>query len=70
MRGGDYMKTTILRVGLVLALIAATAFGASQKITCRETGKTVDKCCCEMKDGKFYCTLTKKTYDQCCCDMK
>jgi hypothetical protein len=44
--------------------------GAGQKMTCRETGKTMDKCCCEMKDGKFYCKLTKKTYDQCCCDMK
>jgi hypothetical protein len=21
------------------------------------------KCCCEMKDGKFYCLFTKKTYD-------
>ncbi len=64
------MKKTILSVGLVAALLATTAFGAAQKIICRETGKTVDKCCCEMKDGKFYCTLTKKTYDQCCCDMK
>ncbi len=36
----------------------------------RMTDKTMDKCCCEMKDGKFYCKLTKKTYDQCCCDMK
>jgi hypothetical protein len=39
-------------------------------MTCRKTGKTMDKCCCEMKDGKFYCKLIKKTYDQCCCDMK
>jgi len=30
----------------------------------------MDKCCCEMKDEKFYCQLTKKIYDQCCCDMK
>ena len=47
-----------------------SVFGAGQKMTCRETGKTMDKCCCETKDGKFYCKLTKKTYDQCCCDMK
>lgn len=64
------MKTTILRAALVLSLLASTTFGASQKITCRETGKTMDQCCCEMKGDKFYCKLTKKTYDQCCCDMK
>ncbi len=69
-KGGDDMKKTILSVGLVLAIFATTAFGAAQKYTCRVTGKTLDKCCCEMKDGKFYCKLTKKTYDQCCCDMK
>ena len=64
------MKTTILRIGLILAVLAITAFGAGQKFTCRETGRTMDKCCCEMKAGKFYCKLTKKTYDKCCCDMK
>ena len=64
------MGTTMLRAGLILALLAATAFGAAQKWTCLETGKTMSKCCCEMKDGKFCCKLTKKTYDQCCCDMK
>ena len=64
------MKITILRAALVVSLLASTAFGASQKTTCRITGKTMDKCCCEMKDGKFYCKLTKKTYNECCCDMK
>ena len=64
------MKKAILSVGLVLAVLATSAFGAEQKITCRVTGKTMDKCCCEMKDGKFYCKLTKKTYGECCCDMK
>jgi hypothetical protein len=70
MKGGDQMKKAILNVGLVLALFAGIGFGAEQKMTCRVTGKTLDKCCCEMKDGKFYCKLTKKTYDDCCCDMK
>ncbi len=64
------MKNTILRTALVLAVLATTAFGAGQKFTCRATDKTMDKCCCEMKDEKFYCKLTKKTYHQCCCDMK
>ena len=70
MKGGNDMKNSILRVGLVLAILASSAVAAEQRITCRATGKTMDKCCCEMKDGKFYCKLTKKTYDQCCCDMK
>jgi hypothetical protein len=64
------MKATILRAGLLLALLAATAFGATQKMTCRVTGKTMDTCCCEMKSGKFYCPFTKKTYDECCCEMQ
>jgi len=64
------MKMSILRAGVILALLATTAFGAEKKYTCRETGKTVDKYCCEMKDGKFYCKLTKKTYGKCCCDVK
>jgi len=64
------MKKSILSVGLALAVLASSVFGAEQKITCRITRKTMDKCCCEAKDGKFYCKLTKKTYDKCCCDMK
>jgi len=63
------MKKMILSVGLAVALLATSGFGA-EKTTCRITGKTMDKCCCEMKAGKFYCKFTKKTYDECCCDMK
>jgi hypothetical protein len=70
MKGGDHMRKMILSVGLVLAVLATSAFGVAQKMTCRVTGKTMDQCCCEMKAGKFYCKLTKKTYDKCCCDMK
>jgi hypothetical protein len=70
MKGGDDMKKAILSVGLVLALLATSVFGAGRKMTCRATGETMNECCCEMKDGKFYCKLTKKTYDKCCCDMK
>jgi len=64
------MKKSILTVGFALALLASSAIGAGQKMTCRVIGKTIDKCCCEMKDSKFYCKLAEKTYDQCCCDMK
>jgi hypothetical protein len=63
------MKKSILSIGVALAVLASSALGAEQKITCRITRKTMDKCCCEMKGGKFYSKLTKKTYDQCCCDM-
>ena len=64
------MKNSIMAVALILALMAATVFAAPQKITCRITGKTMDQCCCEAKNGKLYCKLTKKTYEECCCDMK
>ena len=64
------MKRSISSVGLALALLAVGTFGAGQRMTCRVTGETLDKCCCEMKAGKFYCKLTKETYNECCCDMK
>jgi hypothetical protein len=70
MKGGDDMKKSILTISLALAILESSTFGAAQKVTCRVTGETMDKCCCEMKNGKFYCKLTKKIYDQCCCDMK
>ncbi len=60
------MKTSIRAV--VIALLTLTAFGASEKMTCTKTGKKIDQCCCEVKNGKFYCKLTKQTYDQCCCE--
>jgi hypothetical protein len=50
-----------LGTGPRLAVLATSALGGEQKIICRVTGKKMDKCCCEMKNGKFYCKLTKKT---------
>ena len=69
MKGGDHIRKLILSLGLVLVVLATPAFGAAKTI-CRVTGKTMDQCCCEMKNGKFYCPFTKKTYDKCCCEMK
>ena len=46
------MKKAML-IGFVFAVLATSGFGSGQKFTCRITGKTMDKCCCEMKDGKF-----------------
>jgi hypothetical protein len=62
------MKNSV--AAALICLFPLSALAASQKATCRVTGKTMDQCCCEMKNGKFYCKLTKKTYDDCCCDMK
>jgi hypothetical protein len=65
MKGGDQMKKAILDVGLVLALFAGIAFGAEQKMTCRITGKTLDQCCCETKNGKFYEVISPEL-ENCC----
>ena len=37
-KGGDQMKMSILRAGIILTLGLASAFGAEQTITCRITG--------------------------------
>jgi hypothetical protein len=58
----------------VVALVAVIAFWAIPQgvqseagVTCTLTGKTVDKCCCETRDGKIYCPLADKTLEECCC---
>jgi len=38
------------------------------KMRCTLTGKEVDKCCCEKRDGKLYCPLAKKSVEKCCCE--
>lgn len=40
---------------------------ANTKLRCSLTGKVVDKCCCEQREGKTYCTLASKTVEKCCC---
>lgn len=37
------------------------------RLECSLTGKIVDKCCCEQRDGSTYCTLAKKAVEKCCC---
>lgn len=38
------------------------------KMRCSLTGKEVDKCCCEAREGgKMHCTLANKDVDKCCC---
>ena len=40
----------------------------STKMRCSLTGKVVDKCCCEQREGKTYCPLAGKTVEKCCCE--
>lgn len=40
----------------------------STKLRCTLTGKVVDKCCCEQREGKTYCPLAGKTVEKCCCE--
>jgi hypothetical protein len=38
------------------------------KLRCSLTGKQMDKCCCEPREGgKMYCPLAKQEVDKCCC---
>jgi len=38
------------------------------KLRCSLTGKEVEKCCCEEREGgKLHCTLAKKDVEKCCC---
>jgi hypothetical protein len=62
------MRKSLLAIvlGSIVALGIAAA-KTSAKVTCTLTGKTVEECCCVVKDGKLYCTLAKKTVDPCCC---
>lgn len=40
----------------------------SGKLRCSLTGKEVDKCCCEPREGgKMHCTLANKDVEKCCC---
>jgi len=47
---------------------ASEAAEKTGKLRCSLTGKVVDKCCCEPREGgKMHCTLAKKDVDKCCC---
>jgi hypothetical protein len=45
-----------------------TTTAKAGKLRCSLTGKEMDKCCCEPREGgKMYCTLAKKDVEKCCC---
>jgi hypothetical protein len=49
------MKNVMLSVGLLLHYLRLPRLAPGRNILAAVTGKTMDQCCCEMKDGKFYC---------------
>ena len=55
--------------GLLLGLAWAGTQPASKSagLRCTLTNQKIEKCCCQMRDGKLYCPLAKKTIDACCC---
>ena len=59
------------RVFVSAALLLVASFsvaGSTEGLRCSLTGKTMESCCCQQKDGKLYCPLAKKTIEQCCCE--
>jgi hypothetical protein len=62
------MKHTVLGLFAAVLLAAPTAFAA--KMVCKDTGKEVKACCCDVKNGKFVCKLDKKTHTKCCCESR
>jgi hypothetical protein len=68
------MTKRFFSLGLGALLLAALVGAAPQAPTkesalrCLLTGKKIEKCCCEQRDGKLYCPLAKKTIEKCCCE--
>jgi hypothetical protein len=59
----------LMSVALLLLVLAGSATSGVPEsgLICTLTGKKIDACCCQMKDGKLYCPLAKKTIETCCC---
>lgn len=56
---------TLLLAGLTLAAPETAKKPAA--LRCTLTGKKIETCCCEQRQGKLYCPLAKKTVEKCCC---
>ncbi len=57
----------LIFAGILLALTGLGAGATAKGLVCSLTGKHIDQCCCEEKDGKLYCPLADKTVENCCC---
>lgn len=61
------------RVIAIAILLVTAGIGAGhtkatvKNLVCSLTGRTIETCCCQEKDGKLYCPLADKTIDDCCC---
>lgn len=56
---------TLLFVGLLFAVPPAPT--AKPALRCTLTNQKMEKCCCQVREGKLYCPLAKKVIDACCC---
>jgi hypothetical protein len=65
------MKRTLIAAALAAVLLVAGLVAVqsskSETVMCTLTNTTVEKCCCDTRDGKLYCPLAKKNIEECCC---
>jgi hypothetical protein len=62
----------IMALGMLLVLAGSANsrnISSESGLICTLTGKKIDACCCQLKDGKLYCPLAKKTIESCCCRL-
>jgi hypothetical protein len=67
------MQKVLLMSVLVLFLVGTLAAQQGKEtagVMCKLTGKKVEKCCCETRDGNLYCPLAKKEIKECCCETE
>lgn len=62
------MRRLIFVAALLASVGISAGYSATKGLVCSLTGKHIDECCCQQKDGKLYCPLADKTIDNCCCD--
>ena len=67
------MRRLIMMLAISLLLLAGSASSRTASLEsglmCTLTGKRIDACCCQQKDGKLYCPLAKRTIETCCCQL-
>ena len=61
------MRRLIISTTVLLFLAGSATLALQSGLICTLTGKKIDACCCQLKDGKLYCPLAKTYIDACCC---
>jgi len=60
----------VLSIALLLASSGGSrSISSDSGLMCTLTGKKIEACCCQQKDGKLYCPLAKQTIESCCCKL-